>query len=144
MLAFTTFAIGLTGPQNRATIVAILMLTSINFRWVITQRLPSVSYLTLLDKFTIGCIILLALLFSWDAIIGSLANNWYPEDKDHFKDLENYVVLFFGLGFFSFVLFVSGWFTKSLIAVRMFQARNMKEYAKNKSKKTAFVRATSG
>ncbi len=72
-LGFATFAIGVTAPQNRITILCILLLTAINFRWIIAQRLPSVSYMTFLDKFAIGAIINNSLLISWDALADSFA-----------------------------------------------------------------------
>jgi hypothetical protein len=70
-LGFATFSISVTTPQFRCQVTGLLLLTSVNFRWIITQRLPSVSYLTLIDKYTIGCLFCLATIFIWHAIIGS-------------------------------------------------------------------------
>ncbi len=140
-LAFATFAIGLTGPQNRVTIVGILLLTSINFRWVITQRLPSVSYLTLLDKYSIGCIMLLASLFSWDAIIGSFI---ISKDVAYLKLIEVYAIYCFTGGYLLFLSCIVMWFLKLFISVKNFERTNLKAYLRNKNKKIAYVRAING
>ena len=48
-----------------------LILSSTNFRLVVTQRLPNLSYLTSLDIYAISGIVFLGLLCCWHAIIGS-------------------------------------------------------------------------
>ncbi len=50
MIGFTAFAINYSTPQHRLGITGILILTAVNFRWIISARLPSVSYLTYLDQ----------------------------------------------------------------------------------------------
>jgi hypothetical protein len=136
ILPFTTFAITSHTPQNRVTIVAILLLTLVNFRWLITQRLPSVSYLTLLDKYSIGCILLLALIFAWDAIIGSMI---ISDDTDYLKMIEPYVIGAFVGSFSFFVLMLIMWFLKLFIGVKSFRNKNLKQYLKLKSQKNLYA-----
>ncbi|KAK2152898.1 hypothetical protein LSH36_315g03080, partial [Paralvinella palmiformis] len=47
-LCFTTFTVDLTLPQNRLQLSFILLLTTITFKFVVSQTLPRISYLTYL------------------------------------------------------------------------------------------------
>ncbi|CAF3630806.1 unnamed protein product [Rotaria socialis] len=67
--AFCIFSIPPDLPQNRLQITSTLVLTSVTFRWVVNRSLPTVSYLTALDRYAILSIILLVLLCGWHAII---------------------------------------------------------------------------
>jgi hypothetical protein len=88
-LGFATFSISVTTPQFRCQVTGLLLLTSVNFRWIITQRLPSVSYLTLIDKYTIGCLFCLAAIFIWHAIIGSKI---ITSDSSTLSTIDGYVL----------------------------------------------------
>lgn len=59
VLGFVPFAFDPNGPQFRCQVTGLLILTSVNFRWIVTQRLPSVPYLTSLDKYAIGSLLFL-------------------------------------------------------------------------------------
>lgn len=71
ILGFVPFSISCTLPHFRIQTTCLLILSSINFRWIVTQKLPTVSYLTTLDKYAIGALIFLVLLCVWHAFIGS-------------------------------------------------------------------------
>ncbi|CAF1441289.1 unnamed protein product [Rotaria sordida] len=60
--SFCIFAIPPNLPQSRLQITSTLLLTSITFRWVVNRSLPTVSYLTTLDKYGIISIFILVLL----------------------------------------------------------------------------------
>jgi len=47
-LTFTTFSVELTIPQSRLQLSFILLLTTITFKFVVSQTLPRISYLTYL------------------------------------------------------------------------------------------------
>ena len=47
-LAFTTFTVDLGRPHNRLQLSFILLLTTITFKFVVSQTLPRISYLTYL------------------------------------------------------------------------------------------------
>ncbi|CAF0736813.1 unnamed protein product [Brachionus calyciflorus] len=89
-ISFTAFSFKPLDPQFRCQVIALLMLTLVNFRWVITQRLPSVSYLTMLDKYSIGSIIFLFISFVWHSMIGSRT---FSEDLASIKRLDRYFFL---------------------------------------------------
>ena len=52
----TIFSVDCNFPQNRLQTTYTLLLTSISFKWVINRSLPTVSYLTSLDRYAIGSI----------------------------------------------------------------------------------------
>ncbi|XP_019626606.1 PREDICTED: gamma-aminobutyric acid receptor subunit beta-like [Branchiostoma belcheri] len=56
-LSFTVFSIPLEDHKDRLGITFTLLLTTVAFKLVVSQYLPTVSYLTLLDKYVLGCII---------------------------------------------------------------------------------------
>ncbi|UJR31978.1 hypothetical protein I4U23_019451 [Adineta vaga] len=70
--AFCIFSIPPDLPQSRLQITCTLLLTSITFRWVVNRSLPTISYLTTLDKYAIISIIMLVLLCVWHSIIASI------------------------------------------------------------------------
>ena len=49
-LAFGTFTVELELPQNRLQLSFILLLTTITFKFVVSQTLPRISYLTYLVR----------------------------------------------------------------------------------------------
>lgn len=75
----------------------LLILSSVNFRWIVTQRLPSVSYLTTLDKYAITALIFLVLLCAWHAIVGSqLLSN-----MDSQRSAIDFIMLYIIAGLFT-------------------------------------------
>ncbi|XP_066265838.1 gamma-aminobutyric acid receptor subunit beta-like [Branchiostoma lanceolatum] len=56
-LSFTVFSIKPEEHKDRLGIIFTLLLTTVAFKLVVSQYLPTVSYLTLLDKYVLGCII---------------------------------------------------------------------------------------
>ncbi|CAF4199370.1 unnamed protein product [Rotaria magnacalcarata] len=69
---FTVFSMPPNLPQNRLQTGATLLLTSITFRWTVNRSLPTISYLTSLDKYAIISIFILVSLCIWHAIIGAI------------------------------------------------------------------------
>jgi hypothetical protein len=70
------FSIDYTLVNSRLQSTFTLLLTSVSFKWVINRSLPTVSYLTILDKYAIICIIYLTLLAIWHSIIASMSVNY--------------------------------------------------------------------
>jgi hypothetical protein len=64
------FSIDCKLPQARLQSLYTLLLTSVSFKWVINRSLPTVSYLTSLDKYAIVCIFYLSLQAIWFSIAG--------------------------------------------------------------------------
>lgn len=83
--ALTVFAMDCKLPQSRILTTYIILLTSVSFKWVINRFLPTVSYLTSLDIYSIVNIFFVCLLAVWHASIGSgLINSVNPERADFF------------------------------------------------------------
>ena len=75
------------------SVAGVLILTQVNFRWLITQRIPSVSYLTSIDKFAIGNLFIQILFAIWHAIIGSTL---FSSDETVQSTTDSYAL--YGLG----------------------------------------------
>lgn len=113
-LGFVPFAFDPSGPQFRCQVTGLLILTSVNFRWLVTQRLPSVPYLTELDKYSIGLLFHLVFFCIWHSIIGSSA---ISTDKKRF----DCYFLFGASVFFTFYNFYYlTWFFKMSRKIKKF------------------------
>ena len=65
------FSFAVNSPSTRIGQTVMLILSSINFKIAVTTRLPTVSYLTILDKYALTALIYLAVLCIYHSIIGS-------------------------------------------------------------------------
>ncbi|ESN96441.1 hypothetical protein HELRODRAFT_189241 [Helobdella robusta] len=68
-LSFATFSVSFTLPQNRLQLTFILLLTTVSFKFVANQNLPSISYLTYLDRYILGLMGILTVICVWHAIV---------------------------------------------------------------------------
>jgi hypothetical protein len=109
VLGFVAFAIDLRSAYGRAQITGVLILTSVNFRWIITQRLPSVPYLTSLDQYAIGNLFFLVLFLVWHSIIASNMLAYLNDDR---KYIDQYVLIGFAIIYFTYNLVYAIWFFK--------------------------------
>ena len=79
-MSFVCFSFDPSVPHFRAIVTGILMNLSITFRWAFNQLIPSVSYLTNLDRYAFISFSFLVLLMIWHALIGSsLFSSTYAE-----------------------------------------------------------------
>lgn len=69
--SLTVFSIPISLPANRLQVTYTILLSSISFKWVINRSLPPVSYLTLLDKYSIVCILYINVLAAYHSVAGS-------------------------------------------------------------------------
>lgn len=79
--ALTVFSIAVKLPANRLQTTYTILLSSISFKWVINRSLPPVSYLTLLDKYSIVCILYINVLAAYHGIMGSFFES-FPVNID--------------------------------------------------------------
>ena len=70
-VGFTLFSINVSATPARISITGLLLLTAINFRWALSQRMPAVSYLTSLDKYAILSLLFQFIFNCWHGIIGN-------------------------------------------------------------------------
>lgn len=71
-LAFSTFTVNLSTPESRLPLTYILVLTTVTFKFVVNKSLPKISYLTYLDKYILGSMIILCSVCVWHAIAGAV------------------------------------------------------------------------
>ena len=108
-LGFVAFSFNVTWPHFRCTVTGLFLLTSVNFRYVITQRLPSVAYLTSLDKYAIGSLLILVTFCCWHAIISS---NVFAINDDNRIPIDDYFLIGSAVFYALFNLFFFLWFIK--------------------------------
>ncbi|CAF1224372.1 unnamed protein product [Adineta ricciae] len=68
-VSFCTFGMPMQFSINRLQVSCTLLLTSVTFRWTVNRSLPTVSYLTSLDKYGILCMLNLVCHSVWHGII---------------------------------------------------------------------------
>lgn len=72
MASLSIFSIRCHLNQNRIQTTCTLLLTSVTFKWITNRSLPTVSYMTSLDKYSIACMLLLCAQCMWHAISSSM------------------------------------------------------------------------
>lgn len=107
VLGFVPFAFDPAAPQFRCQVTGLLLLTSVNFRWIVTQRLPSVPYLTSLDKYGIGSLLFLVIFCCWHSIIGSSV---ITSDSNNKKSIDYYALYALSALYVIFNIFYVCWF----------------------------------
>jgi hypothetical protein len=130
VLGFVPFAFDPNSPQFRCQVTGLLLLTSVNFRWIVTQRLPSVAYLTSLDKYAIGSLLCLVIFCCWHSIIGSTV---ITSDNSLKKSIDTYVL--YGAASY-YVLYNLGyliWFIRMGKANKNIENQFKKEDEQNKN-----------
>jgi len=68
LISFTVFSIDPHSPQFRLQSMFMILLSAISLKWSILKRLPSISYLTLLDLYQISSIFFICLIIAWHAL----------------------------------------------------------------------------
>ncbi|CAF0996895.1 unnamed protein product [Adineta steineri] len=79
LVSFCAFGLPLQSIVNRLQVAATLLLTSISFRWTVNKSLPTISYLTTLDKYGILCIFNLVMHAIWHSIIAVIIYEQTPD-----------------------------------------------------------------
>jgi hypothetical protein len=67
--SLSTFSIRCHMNQSRIQTTCTLLLTSITFKWITNRSLPTVSYMTSLDKYSLSCLLILCALCIWHSLI---------------------------------------------------------------------------
>ena len=81
-------------------------------------RLPSVPYLTSLDKYAIGSLLYLVLFCVWHSVIGS---NVITDNIEFRKAIDSYVLIGSAILYFLYNFFYIAWFLKMHRAIKKFQ-----------------------
>jgi len=72
LMAFATYSVHPSLPQNRLQLSFTLLLTAVTFKWVVNRCLPTISYLTSLDKYVLGSMVMLCCVCAWHALVSAL------------------------------------------------------------------------
>jgi hypothetical protein len=97
--------------QSRLPSTAAMMLTSINMRWAVGKSLPTVSYLTKIDMYSIGSIVLIVAQLIYHALYGLI--NQIIEPRVSFWLDKGAFIFFLTLIFMKQVIFF-GWIAKMI------------------------------
>ena len=134
MSSLTVFSIPTNSPSTRLQITYTIMLSSISFKWIFNRFLPPVSYLTLLDKYSISCIVYINILAAWHSLIGSHLFNW--NDRTDFHMFITLILLFL-----IFHLFIIVWYFKITKKIRFLKSKEkvfIEEYLAKTNRKTLY------
>lgn len=82
-------------PQSRLPSTATMLLTSVSFRWIVGRLLPTVSYLTSLDKYSLISMMLITFMLFYHAIIAAVYH-FFPEELVYRIDKLVFII-FLGL-----------------------------------------------
>ncbi|CAF1312098.1 unnamed protein product [Adineta ricciae] len=97
LVSFCAFGLPLQYVVNRLQVSCTLLLTSISFRWTVNRSLPTISYLTSLDRYGILCIFNLILHSMWHSIISVII---YEQTSD-FRVPKNSWMVYLDRGAFA-------------------------------------------
>jgi hypothetical protein len=117
--SLTIFSVDCKMPQSRLQTTYTILLTSVSFKWVINRQLPTVSYLTSLDKYAIGSIFYVCLLCVWHSIVGSF---WSQEVA---RDLDFWSLIGFSIFFIIIHVALFIWFFLAYGEVRKLNKREL-------------------
>lgn len=124
LLSLCIFAIDCKLPQSRLQSCFTLVLTSASFKWVTNRSLPTISYMTSLDKYSISCIFYLCLNCGWHSLVGFF---WH---KDFAMQIDFFMFFIFIFIFFLIHLKLLIWFYKSIKSIQHLKMLN-KQYLEN-------------
>ncbi len=68
LISFTVFENAINTPHYRLNSMFTILLAAVSLKWTILEKIPSISYLTLLDIYQVGSIIFICLVISWHAV----------------------------------------------------------------------------
>lgn len=106
-LGFVPFSFNSYSPHFRIQTICLLILSSVNFKLIVTKSLPTVSYLTTLDIYALVALIFLIFLCCWHSIIGSWILVEYIGKKVE-SNMDNVALYFFSIFYVIFhIVYIS-------------------------------------
>lgn len=72
LLSFCSFSVEISSPSDRLSVTLTLLLTAVAFKFVVSQSLPTISYLTLLDKYVLCGLLFLGCMAIENAVAAAL------------------------------------------------------------------------
>lgn len=125
LTSFNIFSIDCKTQTSRISMAISLLLTSISFKWVYNRSLPTVNYLTSLDKYSIIHILFICLLCVWNSIIAT-----YWDDKTQANQIDKWALIAFALLFALIQMIFIIKFFLFYLTIQKYEKRE-NEYLKN-------------
>ncbi|XP_078360747.1 cys-loop ligand-gated ion channel-like [Oculina patagonica] len=88
ILSFCSFSVEISSPSDRLSVTLTLLLTAVAFKFVVSQSLPTISYLTLLDKYVLSGLVFLCCMAIENAVAASIPD---PDKQKYFDRICIYV-----------------------------------------------------
>ena len=132
--SLTIFSIDPKLPQARLQTTYTLLLTSVSFKWVVNRSLPTISYLTSLDRYAIACIFFVCMLCVWHSIVGS----GLVATSDA-KGIDQWFLVGFASIFVLIHVFFIYWFMKAYGEIRKLKKREKSILKGNKKTANKFI-----
>ena len=82
LLSFTTFFVNPDSIGDRLSVILTLLLTAVTFKFVVSQNLPPVSYLTVLDWYVLSSVIFIFSVAIENSIVARIQNKKYQSMVD--------------------------------------------------------------
>ena len=95
--ALGPFVIDFKSAPSRLPSTATMLLSAVSFKATVTRLLPTVSYLTSLDKYSLSSIVIIAIMFIYHSLFSAL-NHFLNESLAYFLDKFAFMC------FFSFIV----------------------------------------
>ena len=83
LLSFTTFFVSPDNTGERLSVILTLLLTAVTFKFVVSQSLPPVSYLTVLDWYVLTSVIFIFAVAIENSIVAKIQNEKSRKLFDH-------------------------------------------------------------
>lgn len=110
LAALGPFVIDYKLPQSRLPSTATMLLSSVSFKSSIARSLPTVSYLTSLDKYSLGSIAIITVMLLYHALISAFSSLLFSDPFIYFLDKAAF--LLFALLIVSKNVIYFNWITK--------------------------------
>lgn len=129
------FVLDVDMASERSAITTTMLLTSVAFKFLVGEKLPSISYLTLLDKYIIICFLIQLLIIFENALVSVIDNG---SDVDRIF----YIVLGSVWALSHIILMVFGWEAHSRVLKGY--GRQLGDTRESKGSKPLYVGKTKG
>ena len=123
LASLAPFVVDIKIPQSRLPATCTLMLTSVSIRWTVGRLLPTVSYLTSLDKYSLVSMLIITSELLYHGVMGAIFRK-IPEDIAYRVDGIAFLVFCGFIILKQFVFF--GWIIKIILRRRKIHIDELK------------------
>lgn len=128
LASLAPFVVDIKIPQSRLPATCTLMLTSVSIRWTVGRLLPTVSYLTSLDKYSLMSMLIITTELIYHGIMGYIFRK-IPEDIAYKIDAGAFLV-FCSLIILKQLVFF-GWISNRMLHRKKINSEELKSNAED-------------